>query len=591
MFIRKNPRKNHVYYNVVKGVREEGAVKQEQVLYIGRVDNMTPERRREVEAKLRELEDGAELLRDFRTLLIEHDYDFFGDPAFGEGHSLDEIDVKNALDYGPVRALHAMAEKMDLGALLEAHMEPKGAGPSLSKLHLVLIISRCLEPRSLSKTVDWYRLTALPELLDLPVGEVTYDALRNSLDYVPRDGIEQVHEALWTRTRELYDTPDSPLQYDLTSSYFEGTEVPIAEYGYSRDHRPDRKQILVGVTVNPDMVPLHHDVYPGNRNDSPTVKGVVERLVELDVADPLIVGDKMVLTAPNRKGLRGDDEWDIEPIDYVAAMKNTQPIKDVLKAISLEAFEPVALEEGADPLAVTEIDPDEYVAEDEAPEYLPDARIRWIVAYSESKAADDAEARQEKLEEILEKLDALAEVQFDDDPLEKQELLEKVDRAVTNAFDEIVEWSVNERGPPRLTFGVDEEALAEAATLDGKALFETTRGADRLSPASVGLAYRNRDSVEKFIQSIKDISELRPFYVRIEQKIRALVFFCVLGIHLMALLQLELDEAGIEMTGLKALEKLRGIRRVEMAVDGEEAAVVKTTELSEGQEELMFLLD
>lgn len=588
VFFKQNPSGNYVYYNVVKSVRTESGPSHEPVIYLGRIDKLSPAERWQVENKLADLD--PSLISEFHELLADEGYDFSQERQT-RLCDLNVVEPTQALDYGPVRALHAMAEKVELEELLEAHMQPKGAGPSLAKLHLVLIISRCLEPRSLAKTVDWYRLTALPELLDLPVEEVTYDALRNSLDYVPRDGIEQVHEALWNRTQELYDTPDSPLHYDLTSSYFEGTQVPIAEYGYSREHRPDRKQILVGVTVNPDMVPLHHDVYPGNTNDSPTVEGVAERIAELDVADPLIVGDKMVLTAPNRKGLRGDDGWEIEPMDYVAAVKNTQPIKDVLKAVERETFDPVELPEGADPLAVTEIDPAEYVAEDEAPKYLPDDRIRWIVAYSESKAADDAEARQEKLEETLETLGALAEAQFGDDPLEKREFIEKVDRAVTKAFEEIVEWSVNERGPPRLTFGVDEEALAEAAKLDGKALFETTREADRLAPESVGLAYRDRDSVEKFIQSIKDISEMRPFYVRIEQKIRALVFFCVLGIHLIALLQLELDEAGIDMTGLKALEKLRGIRRVEMAVEGEKAAVVKTTDLSEGQEELMFLLE
>jgi transposase len=137
---------------------------------------------------------------------------------------------------------------------------------------------------------------------------------------------------------------------------------------------------------------------------------------------------------------------------------------------------------------------------------------------------------------------------------------------------------VNECGQPRLTFEVNEEALADAAKLDGKALFDTTRDADRLSPASVCLACRDRDAVESFIRTTKQITDLRPYYVRLEQKIRALVFFCVIGVHLIAALQLELEEAGIDITGVQALEKLRGIRRVEMTVDGEETSLLHVLE-------------
>lgn len=592
MFIRKNSRRGHKYYNVVRGFREEGTVKQEQVLYIGRIDTMTPDQRRETEADLRELEDGEELLKEFRTLLIEHDYDFTADEEFTNGYSLDQLTPTKAVDYGPVRAIHSVSEKLGLENLLAEQMTPKGGGPSLAKLHLITIYSRCLAPHSLSQTVEWYGLTALPELLDLPVEQVTYDALRNSLDYVPKDGMEAVHEQLWQRTQEMYDTPESPLHYDLTSSYLEGTELEIAKRGYSREHRPDKQQIVVGVTVNPDMIPVHHDVYPGNTNDSPTVQGVVERIDALDVSDPLLVGDKAVLTAPNRGGLRGDeDDWSSGTYDYVAPVKLTSPIKDVLKSVDKDDCEVVDVPEGASPLAVTEIDPANYVGEEDSPEYLPDERIRWIVAYNEEKATEAAQAREEKVESICEKLADLKDGQYGTDPLSKEELLTKINRAIPNGKEELIEWSVNERGRPRLQFEINEEGCEEAGKLDGKALFETTRERERLSAESACLAYRDRDTVESFIRTTKEITDLRPYYVRLEQKVRALVFFCVLGVHLIAALQLELEEADIDMTGVRALQKLRGIRRVEMAVEGDQAAVTKTTELSEEQAELLHVFE
>ena len=99
------------------------------------------------------------------------------------------------------------------------------------------------------------------------------------------------------------------------------------------------------------------------------------------------------------------------------------------------------------------------------------------------------------------------------------------------------------------------------------------------------------DTVEKFMESIKDIGRLRPHYVYTEQHVRARVFICVLSVLLIAVLQLELKDAGKDMTGVKALETLRGVRRAEFSADSDEAVVVKTTELSDEQAELAHVFD
>ena len=507
MFIRKNPRKDHVYYNVVKGIRKEGTVKQEQVAYIGRVDTMTPERRQKIETELRELEEGEELLRDFRELLIEHDYDFASDPAFADGYPLDEIDVKNAVDYGPVAALHATAEKLDLQHVLETHFPPKGGGPSLGKLLLIQIIARCIEPRSIAATTDWFPPTALPGLIDLPPESASADTFYNSLDYIDQEGIERVHEELWTRVQDLYDTPEDPLFYDLTSSYFEGTRCPLAKYGYSSEHRPDKQQIVMGVTVNPDMVPLQHEVYSGETNHSTTVDDVAHRIDELEITDPVLVMDKGCATSKKRKRLRGDDPTaEFAPIDYVAALKNYTRVTELLADIDVEEFDSVELPDGASPLAVTELD---------SPDDVGNEQVRWIATYNEEKAQDDADYRQEKLTEASEQLEKLAERQHGTHSLSKADLLEKINSKLTTEIQELIVTEINERGPPRLSWEINEEAVAEAAKLDGKAMFETTRAAEKLSAAAVALAYRDRDTVEKFMQSIKDIGRLRPHYVYI----------------------------------------------------------------------------
>jgi transposase len=581
-YIKANPRRDRIYYNVVESVWEDGTSQQNQLLYLGRLDDITPEERREIEVDLAEID--PSLLPDFYEILVEHDYDFTADSDYQQQYPLDEITPTQAVDFGPVAALHAIAEKLELRSVLETHLQPKGGGPPLGKLLLIQVIARCLEPRSIDATTDWYPLTALPGLLDLSAEQVTSETFYNSLDYVDEDGIERVHEELWTRVHDLYDTPADPLFYDLTSSYFEGTVCPITDYGHSSEHRPDKQQLVMGVTVNPDLIPLHHDVYPGNTSHSKTVDDAAERIEERGIDDPTLVMDKGCATTPNREDLRdGESTADGTSVDYVVARKNQREVERTLSEIDTEEFDAVELPEGAAPLAVTESDPPAELAEDE---------VRWVATYNEQKAADDAEYRKTCLDRAGERLDKLAERQHGQHSLSKQELLNRIEGTLKNhSVTDLVEIDVNERGRPRLSWEIDEEAVEEAAKLDGKAMFETTRAAEELSAAAVARAYRDRDTVEKFMESIKDTAHLRPHYVYTEQHVRARVFICVLSVLLIATLQLELKEAGKEMTGVKALETLRGVRRVEFSVESDEAVVVKTTELSDEQEELAHVFD
>lgn len=90
----------------------------------------------------------------------------------------------------------------------------------------------------------------------------------------------------------------------MTSSYFEGTKCDLAEYGYSRDQRPDRKQIAIGLLVTPNGIPIAHDVYAGNVPDKSTVKDALARLQQTyDVKECVFVGDRGMITDKNLEAL------------------------------------------------------------------------------------------------------------------------------------------------------------------------------------------------------------------------------------------------------------------------------------------------
>jgi transposase len=580
-FIKANPRRDHVYYNVVETVREGGQPRHNELLYIGRLDDLAPADRRAIEEELADID--PSLLSRFNDLLIKHHYDFDAEDDDSD-YSLEDITPERALDYGPVAVLTSITNQLDLESILNDAFPPKGGGPPLGKLLLVQAISRCIEPRSIEATADWVPLTALGGLLELAPKQITRNTLYNSLDYVTSEGIERVHDDVWTRVRDIYETPEEPIFYDLTSSYFEGTECPIADYGYSSEHRPDKQQVVVGVAVNPDMIPIHHDVYTGDTADSKTVDEMTLRIDERGIADPVLVMDRGCATNPERERLRGESEdSDTGPKEYVAALKRHGEAKRCLAGRDPESFEKVTMPEGAAPLAVAELEP---------PSELTETDVRWVAIFNEEKAADDAAFRETQIERAGDALDQLAKRQRGQRPLSKQELQCRIKNTLSrHKTTKLLTVTVNERGPPRLSWEIDEEAVAKAAQLDGKALYETTCSNERLTPSEVACAYRDRDTVEKFIESIKDVVGLRPHYVRTEQHVRARIFVCVLSVLLLAVLELELAKAGREMTGMKALETLRGVRRVEFSAGSDQAVVVKTTTLSDEQADLAHVFD
>ncbi|NQT20874.1 MAG: IS1634 family transposase [Planctomycetes bacterium] len=144
----------------------------------------------------------------------------------------------------------------------------------------VLVLSRLCEPSSeLHIAEHFYRHSAIPDLLGIPADKVNDDRLYRALDaLVPHKAALETHLA--TRLGGLFDLEYDLLLYDVTSTYFEGecAANPLAERGYSRDSRPDCKQVCIGLVVSREGIPLGYELFAGNRNDATTVEEIVQEM-------------------------------------------------------------------------------------------------------------------------------------------------------------------------------------------------------------------------------------------------------------------------------------------------------------------------
>ena len=192
------------------------------------------------------------------------------------------VRVERSLRFGDVYLALALWRALRFDEFCEGFMEPGREEVSWDKMAAVLACARLCEASSeLHIAEDWYRRTALSDLLQLSPDLVKKDRLYRAMDrLLPHKGALESH--LSRRFGELFEVQNEILLYDVTSTYFEGEAKgnPKAKRGYSRDHRPDCKQVCIALVVTFDGMPLGYEVFSGNTHDSKTVQRIVEAMEE-----------------------------------------------------------------------------------------------------------------------------------------------------------------------------------------------------------------------------------------------------------------------------------------------------------------------
>lgn len=256
--------KIHRYWRLVRSVRVGRRVIQQTVAHLGELD-----------------EDGRIAARALARRLIGSPEQV---PLFNDGSEhltvpvrLKGIRIERSRRFGDVYLALALWRGTGLEEVCERLLPAGKERIAWAKMAAVLAAARLCEPSSeLHIAEDWYRRTALCDLLQLGDEEVNKDRLYRSLDHLI------VHKAaleahLSQRCGELFAVQNDVLLYDVTSTYFEGLAEanPLARRGYSRDHRPDCKQVCIALVVTFDGFPLGYEVFAGNTHDSQTLQTIV----------------------------------------------------------------------------------------------------------------------------------------------------------------------------------------------------------------------------------------------------------------------------------------------------------------------------
>ena len=262
--IRKKDGKVHRYWRLVRSVRIGRRVIQQTVAHLGELDEHGRIEARALARRLIGAPEQAQLFDD-------------GSEHLTVPVRLKGIRVERSRQFGDVYLALALWRGTGLEDLCERLFPAGKERIAWAKMAAVLVAARFCEPSSeLHIAEDWYRRTALADLLQLDDEQVNKDRLYRGLDHL------LVHKAaleahLSRRCGELFAVQNEVLLYDVTSTYFEGLAEanPLAQRGYSRDHRPDCKQVCIALVVTFDGFPLGYEVFAGNTHDSRTLQTIV----------------------------------------------------------------------------------------------------------------------------------------------------------------------------------------------------------------------------------------------------------------------------------------------------------------------------
>src|SRR5262245_5410353 len=358
--------------------------------------------------------------------------------------------------------------------------------------------------------------------------ELPRDQQKDKTPFAPRCVKDRVEEGLFAHRRDLFS--GLPLVFfDTTSIYFEGNGgQEIGQRGYSKDHRPDLFQMIVGAVLDAQGRPICCELWPGNTTDVTTLIPVVDRLrSRFGIRRVCIVADRGMISRETIAALEQDQRgW-----SYIlgARMRSQTEVKDEVLARAGRyrvVHPPRVKSDDPSPLKVKEV-------------WVEDRR--YIVCLNEEEARKDAADR----EAIVAAL---------------REQLRRGDKAL-----------VGNKGYRRYLSGgsdhfrVDEAKVAADARHDGKWVLRTNT---ELDAAEVALQYKQLWMVEQWFRSCKSLLQTRPIFHRCDATIRGHVFCSFLALVLRQQLQSRLEERGEEFEWADVISDLDRLQVVEVEQDG-----------------------
>jgi transposase len=499
----------------------------------------------------------------------------------------EDVEILESLEHGSIIFWQKLWDELELSKIVKSQMRMKDKKVKLEveKYVETMVINRCVEPSSKLGVTRWIDGTCYKEMKgykDLPL-DVTY--FYRSMDQLLKIK-DEIELAIFEKLRNLFSINVKLTFYDITSTFFYTNNCSIGKNGHSRDKRPDREQIVIGVVTSYEGYPIKHYVFEGNTKDETTVTDVVKELKKnYNIEETTFVGDRGMITKLNLNKLEG------EGFDYIMGVKHRQDeickmllseqvveedyeiykglkirerrvkVKDFLiwkikkimreqksnltdEGFSLLEKEIFNLNNKVKPRSRTYKDILERIIKGIDSKVFEkvfrvirkyqgkyENELRYIICLNKERKAASQKKREADISKLSNELDKVfSKNDMGREDSDRDKSLNKIFEGYKAKFKKFFTIEKDIKSKKAVGYSLNQKEIEEEKKFDGIFVLLTSRY--DLEPWKVVQSYKNLQEVEILFDDLKNFVDIRPIRHWLEVRVRAHVFICVLALLL-----------------------------------------------------------
>ncbi|MET9915375.1 IS1634 family transposase [Streptomyces sp. NPDC006476] len=558
MYLRKIQRRNKDgsvvrYLQLAHNRRKGGTTQAEVLVNFGREDRL-------------DVDGLRRLVASINRYLGEED-----DASAPLGAEAGPLAVESSRPLGASWLLDGLWKLLGIDSALASRIDGRRFRTDIERTLFALVANRAIAPASKLAAADWATHDQVIPGLDALTEQHAYRAMDLLIE---ADTQGAVQEAVFFSAAHLLNLEVDLVFFDTTSTYFERDEADdpdgegrsLRQYGHSKDHRKDLPQIVIGLAVTREGIPVRCWIWPGGTNDQTVITEVKDGLRDWRLGRVVTVADSGFSSEANQTYLRRAGGH------YITGVKMREGSRLANQALARQGrYQAVR-----DNLRVKEVRLD------------GDEGRRWIICHNPAEAERDQARREDQLNAIREELARITAARAADAkkakakavkdgkrPLAPSDAPHRKAECALRDHPALGRWLKQHPTTGRLT--INTAKVTAEARLDGKYLLATSD--PDLSAEDVALGYKNLLEAERAFRTMKSTLDLRPVYHRLDERIRAHVLLCWL-----ALLLIRVAERRTEWTWPRIATELGRIHQVTLS--GPAGSLQQTTRLTDTQAKL-----
>jgi transposase len=453
----------------------------------------------------------------------------------------DKVQVEQAREAGPVHVGHQLWGQLGMNRILQE----AGLSTRACRLTEVMTLNRLICPSSEHAMPDWIRRTALGDILQEDFSELEDEALYRNLDRL-HPNRETIERALAENEKTLFNLDDTVYLYDLTSTYFEGqaTANPQAKRGYSRDKRPDCKQVVVGLVLDRDGFPKAHEIFDGNTQDRRSLDQMLDALEKR-------TGKKLGATVIVDRGMAFEENLEQigkRKLHYLVAGRQSE---------RNQWLEELENDDGWEQVHRTPSPRNPFQKKTRVEiKRQQKGDIVYLLCRSEGREEKDRAIREKQETKLIADLNRLQQ-RVAKGRLKRENKIQQAIGRLLERYPRVARYYQISYDAVQKNLSWNELAdkKVTAKKLDGSYVLKTDR--QDLSADEIWRTYILLTHVEDAFRDIKSPLMERPIFHHLQNRTQTHIFLCVLAYHLLAAIEHRFLQAGVHTSWGTIRDQLR----------------------------------